>query len=96
MGLFSSLLLSIVHLMLLAIDILSFFILVRLLCYGWHAGWLKALDTTGKPVVDWFIDYVQRIATHLTTTKYSQRAQLAAGMLVLVLIRSLLVALFGK
>jgi len=96
MGLFSNLLFSIIHLVLLAIDIVSFFVLVRLLCYRWKTGWLKALDATGAPVVDGFTGCIRKTASRLTKKTYTPRAQLITAMLVLVLIRTLLVALFSK
>jgi len=96
MGLFSNLIMSLIHLLLIATDIIFFFLVTTLLCHKWRTSWLIAFNSIGKPLVDWFTGYIQKTTSHITDKTFSQRALLVVGMLALVFIRFLLVALFSK
>lgn len=96
MGLLTHLILSFVHLLLVAIDLLFFFTLVRLLCYRWQSRWLTAVNSAGRPLVDWFSGYVQKGLNHFAHGNFSEKAVLLVGMSTLTLARFVLVALFSK
>lgn len=98
MGLFTDLILSLVSLILLAIDIIFFFVLVRMLSLRWCTPWLVAFNSTGKPLVDWFISQLQTRIGRITSKSYSDKALLVAGMVILIFVRFFLgtVALLSK
>lgn len=52
MGLFGNLLYGILHLGVVGIDLVTFFLVVRLLAARWPLEWLKAFDRVGAPIVD--------------------------------------------
>lgn len=90
------LILSLIQLLLVAIDILLFFILVKILCYRLNLALLTALDSIGTPLVDWFIEYIRKALGHISQKYFSRRALLVTGMLALMFLRLLLGALFSK
>lgn len=96
MGLFSNLILSLIHFTLIFIDVLFFFVVVRMLCYRRQCRWLNALDSAGKPLVDWLTGYIQKGVGHINHKIYSQKALLVIGMLTLMFARFFLVALFSE
>ena len=95
MGLFTNILISFIHLIIMAIDILSFFVLTHLLSYKWHYKWLQAFDALGKPLVEWYSTATQNAIDRVTRKTNSNQALLAWGLLFLVLIRWILTALFN-
>lgn len=52
MGLFGHLIVGVVHLVLVALDIMVFFLIVRLVFRRWTVAALKALDDVGAPLID--------------------------------------------
>ena len=52
MGLFHNLLLSIVHLLLVALDIAGFFLLVKLIYWCWPRPWLLPWEQLGSSLVE--------------------------------------------
>jgi len=94
MGLFTNLILSLIHVLLIAIDLMLFFLLAKILTYKWQNSLLTAFNSVGKPVVDWFTNYLEKGVHHLSSKTYSQKMLLVIGMLVLMFARLMLVALF--
>jgi len=91
MGLFTNLVLGLVHLCLVAMDGLFLLLLATMLSYRWQPPWLLAICSAGRPVVDWFTD---RLGKGLGAS--SERTVLFVGMLALSLIRTLVVVLLGR
>ena len=85
-------LILVVYLLTIAIDVLIFFAIIRLLHNKWAMPCLGAFDTTGTPIVDWFTNYIERVLHSLSNKTFSQSTQLSIGIATLVLIRSLLTA----
>jgi hypothetical protein len=96
MGILPNLLLSFVHLLLIAIDVTTFFVLIRILCHRWHFSWLESFNSVGKPLVDGFTVHIQKLVKHISHKSFSQRGLLNIGIVTLVIVRILLVALFRK
>lgn len=96
MDIFTSLILSVLNLLFIAIKILIFFIIVRIACYRWDVPWLRAIDSAGNRLIGWYTKYVRRAMSFISHRTYSQRTILVIGMIALVFARFLLVALFSK
>ena len=96
MGLLINLLLSAVHLFLVATDILFFLLLMKELSYRWQPRWLTAFNSLGKPAVDWFAGRLEKGLCHLGKKTFSERTILLVGMLILMLARLFTVALFSQ
>jgi hypothetical protein len=62
MGLFHNLLLSIVHLLLVALDITGFFLLVKLIYWRWPRPWLLPWEQLGNSLVEHLTRPLQRSA----------------------------------
>ena len=96
MGLFMSLIFSIVHLTLLALDIICFFVIIRMLCHRVDRVWLKTFDSVGGPLVDLYVSYLRKAINRISSKTFSQAALLNIAMLTLVIVRIFLVALLSK
>lgn len=84
MGLLTNLVLGLVHLTLVAADVLFLLLLARMLGYRWQPPWLLAVNATGKPVVDWFTGRIERGLDHLGLKAPFERTVLLLGMLASV------------
>lgn len=96
MGIMTNLLLGFVHLVLLALDIICFFVIVRMLCHRVDRVWLKTFDSVGGPLVDLYVNYLQKAIKHISSKTFSQAALLNIAMLTLVIAKIFIVALFSK
>jgi hypothetical protein len=92
----TSLLLSLVHFILLALDIICFFVIIRMLNRKVDRVWLKTFDSVGGPLVDLYISYLQKVINRISSKTFSQAALLNIAMLTLVIARIFIVALFSK
>ena len=96
MSILINLLLSFAHLVLLALDIICFFVIIRMLCHRINRSWLNTFDSVGGPLVDLYISYLQKVINRISSKTFSQAALLNIAMLTLVFARIFLVALFSK
>jgi hypothetical protein len=96
MGLLRNLIISVLNLAFVATDILFLFVIVRMACYRWNIPWLRAIDSAGKGLLDWFAIFTRRIVSHFTNRYFSQKSLLIIGMTAIIFIRFFLVALFSK
>ena len=96
MGIFMSLIMSVVHLTLLGLDILCFFVIIRMLCQKINRTFLKTFDSIGGSLVDLYISYLQKMINRVSTKRFSTSALLNIAMITLVIVRILIVAVFRK
>ena len=96
MGMFMYLFLSIVHLSLLALDILCFFVIVRMLRSKLNWAWINTFDGVGGSLVDLYISHLQKTINRFSAKKFSTTGLLNIAMITLVIVRILIVAVFGK
>ena len=94
MGIFMSLILSIVHLTLLALDIICFFVIIRMLRYRVNWAWVNTFDGVGGSLVDLYVSYLQKIINRVSSKRFSTPALLNIAMITFVIARIFLVALF--
>lgn len=90
MGLLTNLILGLVHLLLVAVDLLFVLLLARMLSYRWHSRWLTAVNEAGKPCVDWLTEHIERTLGRVSQKARSERIVLFIGMLAISLLRLLL------
>ena len=96
MGIFMSLILSIVHLTLLALDIICFFVIIRMLRYRVNWAWVNTFDGVGGSLVDLYVSYLQKIINRISSKRFSTPALLNIAMITLVIVRILIIAIFRK
>jgi len=96
MGLFGNILLAAIHLLLIFIDILFFLTFLRLVSYRWRPRWLIAINSSGKPAVDWLTGYIEKGLKHFSKNTFPERTVLLIGMLTLMFMRFFLVTIFNK
>jgi hypothetical protein len=96
MGILINLVLGFVHLVLLALDIICFFVIIRMLCHKINRPWLNTFDSVGGSLVDLYVSYLQKAINRISSKTFSQAAWLNIAMLTLVIARIFLVALFSK
>jgi len=86
-------LILLVYLLIIAIDVLIFFAIIKLLHCIWATPCIAAFDTTGTPLMDWFTSQIERILQYFSNKTFSQRVQLSIGIAAMILARTLLCAL---
>jgi hypothetical protein len=91
MGIFTNLILSAVHLFLVATDILFLLLLMKMLSYKWQHPLLTAFNSMGKPAVECFTGYIEKGLTHINKKTFSQRTILFIAMLAISVLRVLVV-----
>lgn len=96
MGLLTNLVLGLIHLSLVAADVLFVLLLARMLSYRWQPPWLMALNGTGKPVVNWFTGRLERGLDHLGLKAPCEKTVLFLGMVAISTARILVVLLLGR
>jgi hypothetical protein len=69
---------SIVYLAMIGLDVLSFFIVIRMLALRWPRAPLLSLDQVGKPVTDPLLPSVGRAIPWTWTSNPERRKHLAA------------------
>jgi hypothetical protein len=87
MGLLTNLVLGLAHLSLVAADILFLLLFAAMLGYRWQPPWLTAINSAGKPAVDWLTGHIERALDHFTQKPFSERMVLFIGMLGLSILR---------
>lgn len=90
MGLLTNLLLGLIHLLLVAIDILFLLLLATMLSYRWQPPWLTALCSAGRPVVGWLTRHLERGFHYLGRQVPSERTVLFIAILAVWVLRLLL------
>lgn len=93
MGLLTQLMSIAIHMVLIGLDVLVFFAICRTISYRWHPNWLKAINSSGEPAVNWLAATVQTGVRHFRESDLSERESLLLGMLFLMLVRLLVAAL---
>ncbi len=96
MSLLRSLLIIPMYIVLTGIDVLFFLTFLRIVSYRWHPRWLTAINSTGKPAVDWFTGYVEKGLRYFSRRTFPEKTMLFIGMLTLMFVRFFLVALFSE
>jgi hypothetical protein len=97
MFLFELLFVSVIHLAVIGLDVIGFFVVIRALTLRWPARPLLALDRIGEPISDPLIEAVTRAIPSQWMTGKDRRKNLAAAaaatLLVLALCRLALAGL---
>ena len=93
MGLLTNLLFGVVHLGVVAIDVLFLCLLVRMLSLKWPLRGLLAFNTLSQPMVDWFISHIDRIAQRAGSRSLAEPTVLFVGMVALAAFRLVVVGL---
>jgi molybdopterin/thiamine biosynthesis adenylyltransferase len=93
MGLLPSVLGSVAHLAVTALDVVCFFILVRLLACRLSFPGLAAFASAGRPLVNWFVTQLERGLKPISARRPSEQTLLALGLLAAATIRFFLAAL---
>ncbi len=93
MGLLTNLIMSVVHILLVGIDILFVLLLVRIASCKWQPKWLVTLDNKVKPIVKCFTGHVEKGLMHISKRTPSERVLLLSGMLTLSILRLLITTL---
>ena len=85
MFLFEMLFAAIIHLVMIGLDLIGFFIVIRVLALRWPARPLLALDRVGKPALDPLIESAARAIPCDWIDDQRRRKHFAAAMVLLIL-----------
>ncbi len=75
------------------IDILTFFLIVRIVLTRRTIGWLVPFDSAGSKLVDWFSEHVKRWWKQATSNTLTPQGCLAVGLIGLSILRFVIVAM---
>ena len=95
MDLFWGLVSGLIYLVVMAIDVVCYFVLIRLLFRRFKHPWLTALDHAGEPLIRCLVDHLGRMLPRLGARVFSEHRLLAWGVLFAAVLRLSLVALIG-
>jgi hypothetical protein len=95
MGLLTNLIFSVIHFIFIALDITSFFIVVRLLCDHRRLPWLERFNSLGKPLSDAIGYQMQTLVCRVSGHTVSQNRSLIIALLAAVILRTLLVVILS-
>lgn len=90
MGILENLLAGALHLVVVAIDVVAFFFIVRLLVARWPIAWLKALDGAGTPLVD---GLYETLGKRVGVASFHGASKALIAMLVLLALGAMRMAL---
>ncbi len=76
---------SIIHLAVIGLDVIGFFVVIRVLTLRWLARPLLALDRVGEPITDLLIESVGRAVPTNWVDRGKRRTHFTAAMTLLVL-----------
>jgi hypothetical protein len=92
MDLLANLLGDALHLVVMGLDVLCFFVVVRLLVYHWSHPGLSAFDNIGRSLVRWFVAHLERGLCHISSGNHSEQTLLVCGLLIAATMRLSLAA----
>ena len=95
MGIMTNLLIAMLAMTFVAIDIITFFLLVRAASKLWPARLLLAFDQTGKPLTEYYLQITQRVWDRLTGKQVTEKQKLLIGLCFLLAAR-LILSGFGR
>lgn len=87
---------SVGYLVVMALDVLCFFTLVRLLAGRVSYSWLLAFDRVGQPLVNGYVVHLQRGIERFGVRGISDQQLLALGLLIASALRLSLAALLSQ
>ena len=93
---FDYLVAGLIYFLIIGIDVLSFFIIVRVIRPHWSPSLLVAFDSAGKPLLDWLITRLKKVLPRQGQTNISEQKLLGIGFLALLITRYLLMILFHQ
>lgn len=96
MGLFENMAVSTLNSLLIGMDIVCFFLFVRLLSCRFNAAILTAFDRTGKPLVDWVMRFSEQTVAQFTSRPLTVPQLIAVQLFTLWLLRWLIIALLSR
>lgn len=96
MGLISHLIISIIHLVFVATDMLLMMILIRATYNLWHFNWLRPLNNATQPVMSLITDYLGACATKMTGKTYPEKTLLILFIVGMTFLRFLIAGLFAN
>ncbi len=96
MGLFENMAVSTLNSLLIGMDIVCFFLFVRLLSCRFNAAILTAFDRTGKPLVDWVMRFSEQKVAQFTSRPLTVPQLIAVQLFTLWLLRWLIIALLSR
>ncbi len=83
MALIVVLLFGLIQLVMIAVDVLLVFVLLRLIGHRFNSEWLTVFNRTGAPFVDRYIAHVRKGTAWVRPGSYSEKTVLAFGLLAL-------------
>ena len=96
MGIMQNLLLNVVYLLMAAFDILTSFLVVKIIYQKWNPKWLRRFESVG---MSWFTRFTKTIDTLVSqTTKHrlTEKGLMAIGLLALLLIKFMILGLCSE
>ena len=87
MGLISNLLVGIVHLVFVAMDVFLLMVILKVIYSQWELPWLKQIIKAIEPLMNFTLNYFERIVVGITGRRYSEKTLWLLVILCLLLVR---------
>ena len=88
MGILVLTMLTVLFLVLTALDIAMFFVVVRIVTRRWRARWIVAFDTVGKPLVDGMLGVFGQTTLRPQERRMREGPKLVLCLIILWLVRA--------
>ena len=92
MGLVENVIVSVLNGVMVGMDIVCFFLFIRLLSHRFNSAILTAFDRAGKPLVDWVMRFSERTVAQFISRPLTVPQLIAAQLFTLWLLRWLIVS----
>ena len=93
MGILTAIMAICANLICVGIDILTLFLIIRIVLTKRTIGWLVPFDSAGSKLVDWFSEYVKRWWQRATANTLTPQGCLTIGLIGLLVLRCMVVAI---
>lgn len=95
MGLLENLLISIVHITLIATDILFMILFLKIVNDRWQITWAQPILTAVRPATSAILDWFHSLVLRVSGRTYTEKTLIVLLMIFLMIIRILVVSIAG-
>jgi len=93
MGILTAIMAACMNLVCVGIDILTLFLIIRIVLTRRTIGWLVPFDSAGSQLVNWFSGYLRRWWRRVMANTLTSQGCLIIGLIGLLVLRFLIVAI---
>ena len=93
MGLIDNIIISLVHIILIATDMLFIVMVLKIVYDRWEISWIKPILTAAKPVTEPVLDWFYSLTLRITGRSFQENTLLPIMMICLMVLRFVVVSI---